>query len=497
MIFASFEFLFLFLPLFSLAYALAPKGGRNLVILGFSWAFYAWWRVDFLALLLGVTAFTFFVARAMAAAGPLSPPGRRLMALGVAGNLAVLGYFKYANFGVDSFNDVMRAFGGTPVAWTDIVLPVGLSFYILQSVSYLVDIRRGDIRPSRSFLDYAAYKALYSQLIAGPIVRYADIAEELRERTGTLRDFGAGARIFMIGFAMKVVLADSISPVVDAAFAVPRPPAGDAWIGAASYTLQLYFDFAGYSLMAIGLARMIGFHFPRNFDNPYLARNIQVFWQRWHMTLSRFLRDYLYISLGGNRRGVRRTYVNLVAVMAIGGFWHGASWNFLIWGLWHGTLLAIHRAWTTGSGSPPRPSEGDRRLGPGRRRPQVPWLLGHAVTLLCVAIGWVIFRAHDLGNAMGMYAGMLGLHGGGVSDDLAWHLTPDRAWMLMIAAGFVYLPLALAALHRAHRLPRTTDPGAAGALARVWWLAWPLAAFLLAVVLLYSRAAVPFLYFQF
>jgi alginate O-acetyltransferase complex protein AlgI len=519
MIFASFEFLFLFLPLFFAAYTLTPNRARNVTILLFSWGFYGWWRVDFLFLLVAVTLFTFLVARVMARVAHDSPRAGQLMWFGIAVNLAVLAYFKYANFGVDTFNDLLRGIGHNPVGWAEIVLPIGLSFYVLQSVSYLIDIRRGDILPSRSFLDYAAYKALFSQLIAGPIVRYADIDAELKQRRYDLAQFGAGARKFMIGFAMKVALADTLSPLVDAAFALKHPSAADAWIGAVAYTLQLFFDFAGYSLMAIGLGLMIGFHFPRNFDNPYLAASIQNFWQRWHMTLSSFLRDYLYVSLGGNRRGVRRTYINLIAVMAIGGFWHGASWNFLIWGLWHGGLLALHRLWSTRNQrrmaeafpgrrgeerrdalGAPLPVGGERRAGPDRRseagwRP--PWILGHALTLLCVLIGWVIFRAETLAGAGAMYGGMLGLNGLALSDDLAWQLTADRLWTLPLAVFFVYLPLLIAALERRGLLPDPMRPGAAAVLARLWWLSWPLLAFVTAVVLLYSRAAVPFLYFQF
>jgi alginate O-acetyltransferase complex protein AlgI len=519
MIFASFEFLFLFLPLFFAAYTLTPRGGRNVTILLFSWGFYGWWRVDFLGLLMAVTLFTFLVARAMGRLDHASRRAGQLMIFGVAVNLAVLAYFKYANFGVDTFNDLLRGIGHAPLGWAEIVLPIGLSFYVLQSVSYLVDIRRGDIQPSRSFLDYAAYKALFSQLIAGPIVRYSDIAEDLRARAYTLAQFGAGARKFMIGFAMKVALADTLSPLVDAAFALARPSAADAWIGAVAYTLQLFFDFAGYSLMAIGLGLMVGFHFPRNFDNPYLAASIQNFWQRWHMTLSSFLRDYLYVPLGGNRRGVWRTYVNLIAVMAIGGFWHGASWNFLVWGLWHGGLLALHRLWVTRNQrrvaeavpgrraeerrdalAAPLPAIGERRVGGDRRRDagwRPPWILGHALTLLCVLIGWVVFRAHDLAGAFGIYAGMLGLHGLALSDDLAWQLTADRAWTLPIAIGFIYLPLLRDGLAKRGWLPDPQAGGVLGQVARMAWLGWPLLGFLLAVVLLYSRAAVPFLYFQF
>lgn len=482
MVFASFEFLFLFLPPFFAVYFLTPFRYRNWVILIFSWAFYAWWRVDFLALLIAVTVFTFTIARLMDAAGPQSPRAKTLMIAGLLGNLGVLAYFKYANFGVATFNQLVGAMGLGAVGWAEIVLPIGLSFYVLQSVSYLVDVRRGEVPVSRSFLNYAAYKAIFSQLIAGPIVRYAEIGEELKQRHHSLRQFGIGSRTFMIGFAMKVAIADTLSPLVDAAFALAQPTLVDGWLAAIAYTLQLYFDFAGYSLMAIGLARMIGFSFPPNFDNPYLAGSIQDFWQRWHLTLSRFLRDYLYIPLGGNRAGPRRTYVNLMLVMAIGGLWHGSSWNFILWGVWHGGLLGLHRWWS-------------------RRRPRgapgMPFASGNALTMLAVLIGWVLFRAKDLDGALTVYAGMLGLHGTGLSDALAWQVTPDRLWFVPLAAALVYLPLLP---KRVGRWAMPVPAGgllANGALGIAAWTLAPFVGFALATVLLYSRDAVPFLYFQF
>jgi alginate O-acetyltransferase complex protein AlgI len=472
MIFASFEFLFLFLPLFFAVYFLTPARHRNWPILILSWAFYAWWRVDFLALLAAVTVFTFLVARAMDAAGPRSPAGGRLLLLGLLGNLGVLAYFKYANFGVASFNDLLAGLGLQPLGWTEILLPIGLSFYVLQSVSYLIDLWRGDVPASRSFINYAAYKAIFSQLIAGPIVRYAEIESDLKSRRHSLETFGLGARRFMIGFTAKVLVADTLSPMVDAVFSLPAPTLAESWAGGTAYTLQLFFDFAGYSAMAIGLAQMCGFRFPENFNHPYLAGNIQEFWQRWHMTLSRFLRDYLYIPLGGNRRGPVRTYVNLIATMAIGGLWHGANWTFVLWGGWHGALLAVHRAWS--------------RVG---ARP-MPWLLGNALLMAAVVIGWVTFRAPSIQGTFSMYRGMAGLNGFGISDALAWQVTPDQWWCLGIGLALVWLPLAL-------RGDLTARSGAIGSVARMAWAAGPMLGFLLGSIALYSRAAVPFLYFQF
>lgn len=485
MIFASFEFLALFLPLFFACYFLMPFRHRNWVILLFSWGFYAWWRVDFLALLIAVTGFTYTVARLMDRAGPKSDRAKFLMIIGLVGNLGVLAYFKYANFGVATVNQLRGAMGLSMMSWTEVLLPIGLSFYVLQSVSYLVDIRRGTVPVSRSLLDYAAYKAIFSQLIAGPIVRYAEIADELKVREHSLRQFGIGGRTFATGFAMKVAIADTLSPLVDAAFSLTQPTLADSWIAALSYTLQLYFDFAGYSLMAIGLARMIGFYFPQNFDNPYLSGSIQEFWQRWHMTLSRFLRDYLYIPLGGNRSGPVRTYVNLMLVMAIGGLWHGSSWNFILWGVWQGALLGTHRWWS-------------RRRPPGA--PTLAYPLANALTMLAVMIGWVVFRAKDLESAGRVYAGMLGLNGIGLSDDFLWQITPDRLWFIPVALAIVYVPLVRDRLSRprlSHPHPGAPAVPAMSGLRLAAWTVSPFAAFTLAIVMLYSRDAVPFLYFQF
>ncbi|MDB5414933.1 MAG: poly(beta-D-mannuronate) O-acetylase [Rubritepida sp.] len=473
MIFASFEFLFLFLPIFFALYFLTPARHRNWTILILSWGFYAWWRVDFLGLLIAVTIFTFTMARFIDAAPKDSARKNRLLAFGLTVILSVLAYFKYANFGVQTFNDAVTALGLTPSAWSEIILPIGLSFYVLQSVSYLVDVWRGTVPVSRNFIAYAAYKAIFSQLIAGPIVRYAEIEDDLKNRVHTLEKFGLGARRFMIGFCMKVLIADTISPMVDSVYLLPHPSMADAWAGAIGYTLQLFFDFAGYSAMAIGLAQMCAFRFPENFNNPYLSGNIQEFWQRWHMTLSRFLRDYLYISLGGNRKGPVRTYVNLLMTMVIGGLWHGANWTFILWGFWHGGLLALHRYWRAAGNGP------------------MPYILGNLLLMLAVVLGWVAFRAPDVHGAFAMYGAMFSPSSLHVSDALAWQVTPDQWWFMLVAAILIYLPLL------GSRLPFLRPVAEMGAFWRGAWVVAPLAGFLLGMILLYSRAAVPFLYFQF
>jgi alginate O-acetyltransferase complex protein AlgI len=245
--------------------------------------------------------------------------------------------------------------------------------------------------------------ALFPQLVAGPIIRYKDLYRQLRKRPHTFAGFSEGGARFMIGFCKKVLIADLVAPIANAAFGLASPTAADAWLGALAYTVQIYFDFSGYSDMAVGLGLMMGFRFPENFRSPYLSRSITEFWRRWHISLSTWLRDYLYIPLGGNRRGPGRTLVNLLVVMVLGGLWHGAAWTFILWGAWHGLLLAIERR---------------RRLP----EPEGPRLVATAATMAAVIVGWVLFRSASVQAALAMYAGMIGLHGLGVSDALRWQL---------------------------------------------------------------------------
>jgi alginate O-acetyltransferase complex protein AlgI len=448
MVFASFEFLCLFLPLFLVVNAMAPARLRNLVILVFSYAFYAWWRVDFLVLLMLVTGVSWAGALAWSR-------GTRFGSAALWGSigliLVLLCWFKYANLAVDIIDDVRER----PLAWQRIVLPVGLSFYVLQSVSYLVDVRRGTIAASASLLNFASYKAMFSQLVAGPVVRYATVAHELVSRAPDFASFGLGARRFMVGFAMKVLVADTVSGIASAAFALASPTAADAWLGTVAYTLQIYFDFAGYSAMAVGLGLMMGFHLPENFDEPYTSVSLRDFWRRWHITLSTFLRDYLYIPMGGSRHGAARTALALVATMALGGLWHGANLTFLAWGLWHGVLLAIEHRF---------------RATPGR-----------VLTLLAVMLGWVMFRADNFHNATNMYAGLVGVHGWALSDALAWRIDGTVLGGLLAGIAVVYRP-------------RSLWQGRVGPWVEELMMT---AGFALAILALYHRDAAPFLYFQF
>lgn len=477
MVFSSEIFLFLFLPSFLAAYYLTPSRLRSYTIVIGSYLFYAWWRIDFLGLLFATTVWVYVFAR-LIERDLDSPRARWHLAVGIGGCLLVLAVFKYLNFFVDS---IAMLLGTTPEAlgfhWR-LILPIGISFYVFQSVSYLIDVYRRDTPATRSFIDLAAFKALFPQLIAGPILRFRDLADQFRYREHSLERFADGTALFVIGLAKKVLIADTIAPLANAVFAADAPTAGEAWLGAIAYMLQLYFDFSGYSNMACGLGLMIGFQFVRNFDTPYISRSITEFWRRWHISLSTWLRDYLYIPLGGSRLGRVRTYVNLLIVMMLGGLWHGANWTFVVWGAWHGCLLAVERA-----------------TGWDRRAARYWYAL--PLTLLMVLIGWVAFRTDDMSAAMTVYAGMLGLNGWGISPAMAVSFTREAAATMAVAVMLVGIePKLRDGLQGEANWAVQPD----GSVAAGQSVAGPLAMLLLAMVTvlkLADSAYSPFLYFQF
>ncbi len=411
MLFNSHIFVFVFLPLtlggFLLIRALGLATGAVLWLLAASTLFYGWWNPAYLWLLYAIMLANYGLGRLLAEA-PFSEAWRRaLLVLGVGGNLAVLGWFKYANFIVDNLN----AFAGTGISLQRITLPLAISFFIFQKIAFLVDTYRRETRP-KDILRYSLFVVFFPQLIAGPIVRFQEVAPQfeadavLRGRRRMGEDLALGFTIFGIGLFKKVMIADSIAqfatPFFDAAASGTRLDLVEAWIGATAYGLQLYFDFYGYSEMAVGLARMVGIRLPVNFWSPYKATSVIDFWRRWHITLSRFLRDYLYIPLGGNRRGKARRYLNVLLTMALGGLWHGASWNFLVWGTLHGAYLSINHLWrargATGHG------------GVWWRR---------AATFAAVTVAWVFFRAANLPTAVAIVESMGGLNGISVPKRLA------------------------------------------------------------------------------
>ena len=463
MVFSSGIFLFIFLPVFLGLYYLTPFKFRSFLILLGSYLFYAWWRVDFLVLLAGITV----VAYGFALQIEKTVDARvkfRLLSFAVSLNLLALAYFKYANFGIASLNSLLEKLGVHSVSWTPVILPIGLSFFIFHAISYLVDIYRREARPTQNIIDFAAFIALFPHLIAGPVLRYHLLAEQFRARVHSWDRFSRGATRFMLGFTKKVLLADTIAPLADAVFLLEHPAFLDAWLGALAYTMQIFFDFSGYSDMAIGLALMMGFEFPENFWHPYISRSITEFWRRWHISLSSWLREYLYFPLGGNRYGTARTYFNLATTMVLGGLWHGANWTFIIWGAWHGGILALERALK------------------GRRAPLSSWVTIPG-TMLLVVIGWVFFRSENFGAATRVLKGMIGLNGFPISDSLAFQITG-----LEVAALIAAFVATYAGAWWASRAENT----------RVTWGLWLIPMlFVIALFRMLSQSFSPFLYFQF
>lgn len=424
MLFSSTLFVFAFLPLVLSAYLLATRLGlkvpaRNGLLLLASLIFYAWGETGYVAILLGSIAanhvFGLWIDRATAAASR-----RRALAVAVATNLAGLCFFKYANFLVDILNIAVSPLGLPTLVLAPIHLPIGISFFTFQAITYVVDVYRRDAPVDRNPLRVALYISLFPQLIAGPIVRYRCIASELRQRTATAEDVAAGIRRFTIGLGKKILIANTLAVPADRIFATPPDElsAAVAWLGACCYALQIYFDFSGYSDMAIGLGRMLGFHFPENFLHPYTSRSIREFWRRWHITLSTWFRDYLYIPLGGSRMAASRTALNLFAVFALCGLWHGASLSFLVWGLLHGGLMLAER------------------LGLAELLERLPSGLARAYTLIALLLAWVIFRADDLPHA-GRYLAALFSPGG--QHDLALFLDAKVA-LVLVAGGLGSTP---------------------------------------------------------
>jgi len=417
MLFTDPVFLFCFLPLVLLLYYLAPRRARNFVLALASLIFYAAGEWRFLAWLLASVAVNYVIGRAIAATRG-RPAARRWLALGLASDLALLLAFKYFNFAMANVNTLRGWFGAPPLQFTALLLPLGISFFTFHKITYKVDVYRGVAEAKRQPLDLALYILLFPQLIAGPIVRYHEIAAELVRRVYRREDFAAGVRRFVQGFARKMIVANPAGYCADRVFALPAAQltSGLAWLGLLCYTVQIYFDFAGYSDMAIGLARMFGFHFPENFNYPYISGSITEFWRRWHMSLSRFFRDYLYIPLGGNRRGPARTYLNLTLVFFLCGFWHGASWNFALWGMMHGALLVTER------------------VGLRRALERAPRLFRHAYTLLFVSLAWVFFRADTLPHALTYVQALFGLgHTAAAADSARYYL--NRELLLALTIG--------------------------------------------------------------
>ncbi len=468
MVFSSPTFLFYFLPLFAVAYfASRSLALKNSVLMASSVFFYAWGEPIAILLLLASIGFNYGAAILIDAR---SGRGRRLaLALAVGANLLMLGFFKYAGFAVSSLAPVLAHLGMTlPVL--HIALPLGISFFTFHCLSYVIDVYRGRFPANRRLTEVALYIALFPQLVAGPIVRYKTVARQLRARRHTLLRGAAGLRIFVIGLAQKVLIADQVARIADTVFDhLVHPSLAEAWTGLLAYTIQIYFDFAGYSSMAIGLGLMLGFTLPRNFRIPYASLSITEFWRRWHMSLSAWLRDYLYIPLGGSRNGALRTYRNLITVFLVCGLWHGANWTFVFWGAWHGAFLVIERA------------------GLATRLTRWPAGLRWFYCMMVVMLGWVLFRATDADRIGDMVGGLFGRFG---LFDFRYlvhvNLLPGNVALLALGCALAVLPRWIK--------PLWTDRSALGALAGSG-----LSLALLVVSMLYVAASSysPFLYFRF
>ena len=482
MVFSSVVFLFFFLPaVLGVALALQAwvnrRGGvgwplrlANVWLLAASLVFYAWGELRLLWVLLLSGALSF--AGGLLVARCAGRARFAVLSTFVAANLALLAWFKYSGL----FADLLHRLGAQ-FTWSAVALPLGVSFFTFHGLSYVVDVYRGKVAPTRSILDFGCYFTLFPQLVAGPIVRFSEVAAAYERRVTSLDDIAEGARRFALGLGKKVLLANQVALLADAAFALPAAgrTAGVAWLGAIAYALQIFYDFSGYSDMALGLGRMLGFTFPENFTRPYLARSMREFWRRWHMTLSRFFRDYLYVPLGGNRHGPLRTAVNLVLVFALCGWWHGAAWTFVAWGLFHGAFLAAERGlepWTA-------------------RAPRWTTPLAHGYTLAVVLVSWVLFRCETWPQARAYLGAMADWRSLADLSRLPWRaLAPDV--QLALAAGVVgCFPLAEAFRRLLAARPATRALHAT--LATLGQLA-VLAACLLAIG---AGSHDPFIYFRF
>ena len=395
MVFSSNIFLFFFLPIFLIAYFVTPQKFRNYTLLFFSIVFYAYGAPDFVFLLVGECIINYFLVRGMAKTEKVGTK-KLLCGLSVIMALGLLLYFKYANFFMENLNTIMGWTHHEPLDWMKVALPIGISFFTFQSITYTIDVYRGTTPPSQKLTDYVLYIMMFPQLIAGPIVNYNSVAAQLVERTSTMEDRVVGFYRFVIGLAKKVLIANTMAAYADQVFGMNYGDlaSGTAWIGILAYTFQIYFDFSGYSDMAIGLGKMMGFRFPENFNDPYTSRSVTEFWKRWHMTLGNFIMNYLYIPLGGNRKGKGRMYFNLWLCFLLSGLWHGASWNFVLWGAFHGLFICADKLFLKNA---------------LKKTGTIPSVI---ITFFLVAMGWVLFRVDTAADAGAYYQALFAFKGG-------------------------------------------------------------------------------------
>ena len=418
MVFSSLTFLQCFLPLCLLAYFLVPQKGRNGVLFLFSLLFYAWGEPVYVVLMLFSTALDYtcgqMVERHRGKRG-----AKIALLVSVCVNLGLLGVFKYSDFLIGTVNSLF----GTALPQPNLPLPIGISFYTFQTMSYVIDVYRGDAPVSKNPINFGTYVALFPQLIAGPIVRYRDVAEQLTNRKETLDEFTKGVNLFIIGLGKKVLIANQMGNLSTAMFATTdENGVVGTWVGIIAYSFQLYFDFSGYSDMACGLGNMLGFEFLKNFNYPYISKSVTEFWRRWHISLSTWFKEYVYIPLGGNRKGVKRQVLNLLIVWGLTGIWHGASWNFVLWGLYYGVLLIFEKFVFK------------------KVLDKLPSAVQHIYTMFIVVIGWGLFYFTDM-SKLGTFLGDLFNFGNGICGEQALNLILSYL-PLIIAAAVASTPLA-------------------------------------------------------
>jgi alginate O-acetyltransferase complex protein AlgI len=473
MVFSSSLFLLYFLPVFLLVYYLLPRVLKNPFVLLASVLFYAWGAPDLIVIVLGGIVIDFYIVGLVP---KYSGNKKRLLAgVSVALNVGLLAWFKYANFFIENINALIPSMGYSTIQWTAIALPIGISFFTFQKITYTVDVYRNVHAPLKRVTDYAMYILMFPQLIAGPIVRFNEIADQITDRKAQekIEYRYSGFFRFVIGLAKKVLIANVLGEEVDRIFALQPEllDSGQAWIGILAYAFQIYYDFSGYSDMAIGLGMMIGFRFPENFNNPYISQSITEFWRRWHITLGRFMRDYLYIPLGGNRVSTTRLYFNLWLVFAISGLWHGAAWNFVVWGLFHGFFLVIERLFLL---------KFYQKIG------KYPSIL---ITFIITLIGWVLFRSETLTYAMEYMQAMFRF------EFTHLPITMDKKFfiMLLLGAVFAFMAVIKGVEPWQHRV---LEPHFS-VKALAWRMAFGVIFFIICVGVITSSGFNPFIYFRF
>ncbi len=466
MVFSSTIFLCVYLPLVLLGYYICPKKGRNLFLLIVSLVFYAWGEPKYVFLMIFSILVNYIFGRLMDKHRENKKRLKLMLVLSVVIDIGLLSVFKYTDFIITNINAIF----GANFDLLNIALPIGISFYTFQAMSYTIDVYRDDVRVQKNLIDFGMYITMFPQLIAGPIVRYADVQDQLADRSVTTADFSEGVMRFVVGLGKKVLLANQMGAVWSDIYAL----GGDvsalmAWTGAIAYTFQIYFDFSGYSDMAIGLGRMFGFKFPENFRYPYQSVSITDFWRRWHITLSTWFKEYLYIPLGGNRRGLARQALNLLIVWSLTGFWHGAGWNFVMWGLYYFVILFIEKLFLL------------------KALDKLPKFFRHVYALLLIIIGWVIFASDDVSVLLPYLGSMFGANGAIGGMDVYTLLT--KAVLLIICCI------------ASTELPKKLFLSAAGAMnekaAFTLKSVLMIALLALSMILLIGDSYNPFLYFRF